>query len=97
MELDDIIEAASSDIKGSTLVLHRSMKIHPKFKVYKRFCYDLYSINSNGKNPLLSCEWAKNTTADQITETWSDCDKLYLRELIKWLAGEKYKSMKDGV
>ncbi len=98
MELDDIIGAASSNIKGGTLVLHRSMKIHPRFKVYKRFCYDLYFINGESKTLLLSYEEVKNTPADQIAEIWTACDKLYLRELIKWLASEKYKSMlKDGV
>ena len=98
MELYDIVEAASYHLKEGTLVLHRNMKVHPKFKVYKRFCYDLYYIKSNEKRLLFSYEEVKNTPSDELDKIWSDCDKLYLIELIKWFTGEEYKSMlKDGV
>ena len=49
MELYDIIDAASSYIKDGTLVLHKSMRIHPKFKIYKRFCYNLYIVKDKDK------------------------------------------------
>lgn len=44
MELYDIVDAASSLLNEGTLVLHKSMKAHPTFKVYKKFCYDLYRV-----------------------------------------------------
>ena len=98
MELYDIVEAASSHLVEGTLVLHRSMKVHPKFKVYKRFCYDLYFIRGKEKTLLFSYEEVKNTPADELEKVWSDCDKLYLRELIKWFASKEYKSiLKDGI
>lgn len=98
IEIYNIVEAASFHLKEGTLVLHKSMKIHPKFKVYKKFCYDLYHIKNEERILLLSYEEVKNAPADEIIEVWTDCDKLYLRELIKWLAGEEYKSMlKDGI
>lgn len=93
MELYDIIEAASSYLKEGTLVLHRSMRVHPKFRVYKRFCYDLYYIKDKNKSLLFSHEEVKNAPADDIIKIWSDCDKLYLRELIRWFVGKEYKSM----
>lgn len=97
MELCDIVEAASTYLKEGTLVLHRSMKIHPKFKVYKIFCYNLYKVKSKEKILLFSFEETKNTPADNISEVWNECDKIYLRALIKWIAGDEYKSMTDGI
>lgn len=97
MELYDIVDAASYYLKGM-LVLHRSMKVHPKFKIYKRFCYDLYYVKDKEKTLIFTHEEIKNASADEMVRIWSDCDKLYLREFIKWVAGEEYKSMlNDGV
>lgn len=97
MEINDIIEAASIYLKEGTLVLHRSMKLHPKFKIYKRFCYDLYIVKNTESNLIFSFEETRNITFDEIEDTWHNCDKLYLRELIKWIAGNEYKSMINGI
>ena len=97
MELYDIIDAASSYIKDGTLVLHKSMRIHPKFKIYKRFCYNLYIVKGKDKKLIFPFEETKNVTEDEISSTWLNCDKLYLRELIKWIAGDEYKSIINGV
>lgn len=97
MELYDIIDAASIYLKEGTLVLHRSMKLHPKFKIYKKFCYNLYIVKNAEKSLIFSFEETKNTTSDEIENTWRNCDKLYLRELIKWIAGDEYKSIINGV
>lgn len=98
MELYDIIDAASTHLKKGTLILHRSMKVHPRFKVYKIFCYDLYYVKQKEKTLLFSHEEIKNIPVDEIDKIWTNCDRLYLRELTKWFAGEKYKSMlKDEV
>lgn len=98
MELYNVIDAASTLLKKGTLVLHRSMKIHPKFKVYKIFCYNLYYITDKEKILLFSHEEVKNTPAEDISKIWIECDRLYLSELIKWFAGERYKSMlRDGI
>lgn len=98
MELYDIVNAAGSLLKEGTLVLHRSMKVHPTFKVYKRFCYDLYKVVNKNKELLFSFEETKNTPADDITKVWAECDKAYLGWFIKWVSGDEYKSMKkDGI
>lgn len=97
MELYDIVDAASLYLKEGILVLHRSMKVHPKFKVYKRFCYDLYIVKNKEKSLIFSFEETKNTPAEDMVKIWDDCDKLYLRELIKWIAGDEYKSMTNGI
>ena len=95
--IDDIVDAANHYLKEGTLVLHRSMKIHPKFKVYKRFRYDLYIVKNKEKSLIFSFEETKNTPAEDMIKVWDDCDKLYLRELIKWIAGDEYKSITNGI
>lgn len=98
MELYDIVDAASSLLKEGTLVLHRNMKVHPTFKVYKKFCYNLYKVNGKNKELLFTFEETKNTPADDIIKVWRECDKAYLEWFIKWLCGDEYKAMKkDGV
>ena len=96
MELYDIVEAASSLMrdKSTTLVLHRSMKQHPKFKVYKIFEYKLYLVNSgnNTKTLLLEKAFTKNTPSDEIIKAWNASDKEYLPVLIKWLTTNEYTS-----
>lgn len=87
MELYDIIEALN-DITDNTLVLHRSMRIHPKFKIYKEFYYDLYSIKGSNKTLLFTFKEIRNIPSEGIEDTWKECDKLYLRELLKWIKSE---------
>lgn len=97
MELNDIVEAASDNI-NETLILHRSMRVHPKFKVYKRFCYDLYKIAGSDKTLIYSYEETKNTPSDDIASVWKECDKSYLRCFIRWILSNEYKAMlKDGI
>lgn len=94
MDLYDIVEAASSHIKEGALILHRSMKEHPKFRVYKKFCYDLYHVKDNAvKNLILSYKETRNTPADDLSKMWSECDRLYLSKFMKWLTEDEFKSM----
>jgi hypothetical protein len=100
IELYDVIEALSTNVKTEKgiLVLHRSMKVHPKFKVYKRFCYDLYLVKGKEKTLIFSFEEVKNTPADDLIKIWNECDKLYLKKLMGWVASNEYKAMmKDGI
>jgi hypothetical protein len=100
IELNDIVESLSSNIKTEKgmLVLHRSMKVHPKFKVYKRFCYDLYLIKGKEKTLISSIEDVRNTPADDIIKVWNECDKAYLGKLLRWVTSDEYKAMlKDGI
>ena len=94
MTLYDIIDAASSLLKEGTLVLHRSMKAHPTFKVYKRFSYDLYKVVGKSKELIFHYEENKNAPVDAINEIWSECDKAYLEWFIKWVSSDEYKNMK---
>lgn len=95
MELYDLIDAACKLMqdKTNTLVLHRDMKQHPRFKVYKSFEYKLYLVNSGNKEKILLLEkvFTKNTPADDILKTWNECDKEYLPTFIKWLTNEFIK------
>lgn len=92
MELYDIVDAASKLLKDKTktLVLHRCIKQHPKFKVYKTFEYRLYLVNSrnNERTLLLEKTLTKNTPADDILKIWNECDKEYLIVIIQWLINE---------
>lgn len=82
MELYDIIEAAGKAI-GCNLVLHKSMREHPKFKVYKIFIYNLYKVD-NEKSLILTVSKVVNAPYDSITKSWEECDRLYLNEFFKW-------------
>lgn len=98
IRLYDIVEAASTWLKEGTLVLHRSMKTHPLFKVYKKFCYYLYKVVGKNKELVFSYEKTVNAPADSIDKVWDECDKLYLEVLISWFASDEYKLMrKDAV
>lgn len=97
MEVYDIVEAASSMLKEGTLVLHRSMRAHPKFKVYKVFCYNLYHMTSKGIKLLFSFEETKNTPVDDLLKIWNECDKLYLKRWTEWIMSDKFKAMTNGI
>lgn len=96
IELNDIIEAADSLLKDKslTLVLHRNMKTHPKFKVYKIFEYKLYAVNTSDKTKtiLIDKSFTANTPADDIICTWNKYDKEFLPVLIKWFSSEEFTS-----
>lgn len=99
MELYDIIEAASKFVHPTrgTLVLHRSMREHPKFKVYKKYCYYLYLVKGKEKEQLLSWEHTINSPSDSILSDWKELDKEFLLQLIPWLSSEFYTKLRDGV
>lgn len=82
--VDDIIKA-SNDIIKDDLILHRNMKVHPKFKVYKNFEYNLYSIKGGNKTLLFNHTFTENTPSNDILEVWEECDKKYLSVFLNWL------------
>lgn len=94
--LSDIIEAANELLKDKslTLILHKNMKEHSKFKVYKIFEYKLYiaDVTNKTKTILIDESFTINTPADNITYTWYRCDKDFLPILIKWFSSEEFTS-----
>lgn len=85
IELNYIIEIIGSLI-DKDLVLHKSVKQHPTFKIYKIFTYDLYELPSpNDKALLLSIKFNRNITSDDIHIEWKQCDKEYLKDLFTLL------------
>lgn len=84
MELYDVVTAAGKVLNRS-LVLHRLIKVHPKFKIYKVYEYNLYSLDSGEKELIFSHKFTINTTADDMLETWDKCDKDYLEIFFRWL------------
>lgn len=98
IDLYEVVEAASSLLDNTVLVLHRSITAHSKFKIYKLFNYDLYKIIEGKKELISHVDWSKNVTADRIEEAWKECDKLYLKYFINWVSGNEYKEIKkDGI
>lgn len=93
MEINDIIEAINK-VSKTTLILHRSMTVHPKFKIYKVYSYNLYRVD-NDKQLLLEWSVAKNTSSDTIGKCWDEADKEYLSILVNWLSSDKYKELKN--
>lgn len=85
IDINDIIDIIGSTV-NKHLVLHRSMKQHPKFKVYKIFEYNLYSLDTNSEKELLiSKSYTYNTPSEDILKTWISTDKEYLSFLFNWL------------
>ena len=80
IRVEDIVEAIGKDL-NTTLVLHKSVEIHPRFKVYKVYSYGLYAIEDD-KIMLLSFKVNKNSSTDNMTEAWDDCDKQFVKRLI---------------
>lgn len=99
IDLYDIIEATGKFVHPSrgTLVLHKSIKAHPKFKVYKKYCYYLYLVNGKEKKQLLSREVTKNSPADNMLDDWKELDKEFLLQFIPWLSSEYYTNLRDGI
>lgn len=82
MELYDIVNSISA-IEQVNLVLHRSMQVQ-KVKVYKKFVYNLYSIDGEFKNLIFSKEYILKVPNADIEQKWDESDKKYLDELLKW-------------
>lgn len=93
MEVEDIIEAINK-ISCATLVLHRKMTVHPKFKVYKVYSYSLYRVDLPEKQLLLEWSVTRNAPAENIGRVWREADKEYLPILVNWLSSDNYKPMK---
>lgn len=91
--IDDVIDAINSTI-NATLVLHKKVVVHPKFKIYKIFSYDLYRIDSSTKELLLEWSTTKNASTEEISSIWRECDKEYLSTLVNWISSDSYKAMK---
>ncbi len=93
IRVEDIVEAIGKSL-NKTLVLHKSIRTHQTFKVYKIYTYSLYDI-SNDKTELLTLEISKNLSIDRQEEAWDDCDKSFVDALINWLSSDEYRRMKD--
>ena len=66
ISLYDIIEGVNPLLKEGMLVLHRTMKLHPTFKVYKIFSYNLYRVCNNKKTLVHSYEETRNTPTEEL-------------------------------
>lgn len=93
IRVEDVVEAIGKNL-NKTLVLHKSIRTHPTFKVYKIYTYSLYDI-SKDKTKLLTLEISKNLSIERLEEAWSDCDKRFIDALINWLSSDEYRRMKD--
>ena len=93
MEIEEIIDAINK-VSNATLVLHRRMTVHPKFKVYKVYSYNLYRVDLPNKELVLEWSVTKNAPAEELGKAWNEADKEYLSILVNWLSSEKYKSMR---
>lgn len=93
IRVEDIIEAIGKDL-NTTLVLHKSVEIHSKFKVYKVYSYGLYAIEDD-KIMLLSFKVNKNSSTDNMIEAWNDCDKQFISYIVSWLSSDIYKKLKN--
>ena len=93
IRVEDIVEAIGKDL-NTTLVLHKSVEIHSRFKVYKVYSYGLYAIE-DGKIMLLSFKVNKNSSTDNMAEAWDDCDRQFVSYIVSWLSSDIYKKLKN--
>lgn len=93
IRVEDIVEAIGKNL-NKTLVLYKSIRTHPTFKVYKIYTYVLYDI-SKEKTKLLTLEISKNLSIEELEEVWNDCDRDFIEALINWLSSDEYRRMKD--
>lgn len=84
MELYDIIEAINTvDSSKGQYVLHKYMQVQ-FIKVYKKFVYDLYYVNKEGRTKVLSKEFIDKVPNNSIEKAWQRKDKQMLTVLLKW-------------
>ena len=93
IRVEDIVEAIGKDL-NTTLVLHKSVETHSKFKVYKVYSYGLYAIEDD-KIMLLSFKVNKNSSTDNMIEAWDDCDRQFVSYIVSWLSSDIYKKLKN--
>ena len=97
INIDDIIDAINSFTKVN-LVLHRKMTVHPKFKVYKIYSYNLYKVTNTGNELLLTWDITKTVPIEELKNAWVEADKQFLPVLFSWLSSDKYREINnDGV
>lgn len=88
IRVEDIVEAIGKNL-NTTLVLHKSVETHPRFKVYKVYSYGLYAIEDD-KIMLLSFKVNKNSSTDNMAEAWNDCDRQFVSYIVSWLSSDIY-------
>ena len=97
IHIDDIMDAINSFTKEN-LVLHRKMTVHPKFKIYKTYSYNLYKVTKTGNELLLNWDIVKYVPSEELKNAWVEADKQFLPVLFSWLSSDKYREINnDGV
>jgi hypothetical protein len=71
------------ELFGRNTILHRSMKQHPKFKVYKTFEYKLYLMGEHKLELIFQINFTDNVPAENIAEAWPVFDRKFLQALFK--------------
>lgn len=82
---------------NNNLILHRNFKIHSNFKAIKEFNYNLYLVNKDSNNLLLSFSENKKATSEDIDAVWGAMDKVFLQKLFKYMVSEEFKNILYGV
>lgn len=92
MKLQDIVDTIGN-IKGMNLIIHTTMDVHPKFKIYKIFKYTLYQrVDEQNKQVLYAQFTVSASSADNsnILQTWEKLDKEFIDQLLRWaIYGDK--------
>lgn len=94
ISIDDIMDAINSFTKAN-LVLHRKMVVHPKFKVYKIYSYNLYKVTKDENELLLNWDITKNVPVEELKNAWVEADKEFLSILFNWLSSDKYREINN--
>lgn len=94
---EELIEAINSTLgPNKTLVLHRGIKSTSVVKVFKVFFYDLYLVNGDKPESVLRVTFIERADFFALQEVQKYCDKKYLKQLMLWIASEKFKQLRDA-
>lgn len=91
----DIIKVLNNYIKSTRkelafpdnnfLVLHKEIKSHSTFKVYKEFIYTLYSIKGKNKSIVFTLDKTFKCTKDNEDSIRNSMEEELLTSIYKWI------------
>jgi hypothetical protein len=88
IDIDDVVTRLKC-IFNSPVILHRSLKVHPKFKVYKIFEYRLYTLSDNNETKLIiSKDFILNSSELDMVSMWNEHDKEFLSIIFEYIKNE---------
>lgn len=90
--IDTIIEALNKIIlpNNGKIILHKELKRHKKFPIYKEYIYNLYLLNTSY---TLIYKFSHQLNTTDISKGWTTCDNLFLPYLLRYITSDSFKKL----